>query len=162
MGVARCLSILKRCVSTKLGFLVLVMISSDPWWNKLGDFRERYSMSVIEPEDSDIRKMAMALEKQRAKTHGDMITGARRTGRVWGALLSEHLGFEVPDIPPHMVNLMFAAAKLNRAARPRRLVLDDYIDGINYVTFSWRARAQVDTAYPHGAKTPERKTDETP
>jgi hypothetical protein len=120
-------------------------------------------MSVLEFEDNDIRKIAIATEQQRAKTHGDMIAGAKRTGRVWGALLSEHLGFEIPDIPPHMVTLLFAAAKLNRAARPRRIVLDDYVDGINYLAFSWRSRAQVDTAYEYGAEAPaERNSDANP
>ena len=64
-----------------------------------------------------------ALEEAQRLVHGDRgadyghpIVDYKATGRMWGALLERHFGFDVPDVPPRLATLMMAAVKLSREA----------------------------------------------
>lgn len=74
-----------------------------------------------------------AILEDRGRDYGPVRFGAEQTGRVWAAIISEQLQTEIPDIPPHVVLLMMAAMKINRAVRPFRQKQDNYTDGIAYV-----------------------------
>lgn len=67
------------------------------------------------------------------EVNGGPAHGASQLGRMWAALLSEHYGIVLTDIPPHIVLLMMSQLKLSRAARPTGYKQDNYIDGIAYL-----------------------------
>lgn len=81
---------------------------------------------------------ATHIQHERAGSLGNIDSGATALGRAWGAVLSEHLGRPIPDLPPHVVNLMMVALKTLRAARDVNGVFrfDDYVDGCNYLSFA--------------------------
>lgn len=90
---------------------------------------------------------AHALEAERQAEHGPSQDGHRRLGRGWAALLSEWLQKDIPDLPPHVVELMCVELKVHRAARPFLRNQDDYDDAAAYLAF-----AERDSAL-HGAAT---------
>lgn len=71
--------------------------------------------------------------------------GAAQLGRMWAALLADHLGIPIKDIPPHIVMLMMVQLKLSRAARPYSYKQDNYIDGIAYFDLAEQVLIEVDT-----------------
>lgn len=81
---------------------------------------------------------AKAVELGRQSQHGDHTAGHRRLGRAWAAILSDFMQEDLPDLPPHVVELLLVALKVQRAARPFRRSEDDYVDGLNYLQFAAR------------------------
>jgi hypothetical protein len=53
-----------------------------------------------------------------------------RTGRIWGAILTGHLGYEIPDIPPEIVGLMMVGVKVSRESYKHKE--DNTLDGAGY------------------------------
>ena len=75
------------------------------------------------------------------------------TGRMWGAILTGFLGFEVPDIPAEYVALMMVGVKLSRESR--HFKRDNRVDGAGYLgcedmVIQERARRAAETSgRPH-------------
>lgn len=69
----------------------------------------------------------------RQETYGDAKENFARIGRMWGAILNQ------PDIPPHIVALMFDAAKSIRAVKNPGHD-DSWIDKLGYTTHGINAR----------------------
>lgn len=80
----------------------------------------------------------------REPIHGPHLRGHTLLGRSWGALLSEHLQSDVPDLPPHICELMLTQLKLHRAARPFTRDPDDYKDAVNYLKFAEEDSIPID------------------
>ena len=78
------------------------------------------------------------LIEDRGSVYGlDPLPGFRTTGRIWSALISDALGIDLPDIPPHVVGLMMTGLKLSRAARPtEKRDRDSYEDGVVYLNLA--------------------------
>lgn len=75
------------------------------------------------------------VQKRAEEEYGDATFGHTNLGLEWTGILQNHyqIRFDHP-IPPHIVLLMMAASKINRAAVPfRGQGEDDYIDGISYI-----------------------------
>lgn len=74
------------------------------------------------------------VREERQPIHGDFRDNLRQTGRTWAALLSNHLQFNVPDLPPHVVAAMMVSFKLERAVRPfQKEDNEDWCDARNYL-----------------------------
>lgn len=85
----------------------------------------RIPIKLSEEDDS--------VQRDRASVYGDHHIGNTNLGRAWSALLTQHLGTHVPDIPADVVDLMMVMVKCMRAAIPSgRLNVDTYVDGRVY------------------------------
>lgn len=82
--------------------------------------------------------MLRQLQQSRGKSYGPYTPGSRALGMVWAGLLSNHYKKELPPIPPHLVELMMAALKLCRAARPTKHCQDNYDDAFVYTCMANR------------------------
>lgn len=69
----------------------------------------------------------------RQETYGDSKENFARIGRMWGAIL------DTPDIPAHVVALMFDSAKTIRAIKNPKHD-DSWIDKLGYTTHGINAR----------------------
>ena len=86
----------------------------------------------------DVAEEAMKVEAERAEIYSVVTDDFTRLGKLWGTILDEHAEYEGGDVPGHVVCLMMAMGKLQRAANPKRYQRDDYVDAINYVRFAER------------------------
>lgn len=82
--------------------------------------------------------------KEREKVYGPPEKGFKRVGEAWAALLNEHFLCELPALPPHLVGLMLASLKLQRAAKPYEGHLDNYVDATNYVALAQQLDRRLD------------------
>lgn len=75
------------------------------------------------------------LRSERERTHGNVHVNMATTALQWTGLLRKYYNdSHLPELEPHMVALMFAASKANRAATPGAEAYneDDYVDGAAY------------------------------
>lgn len=77
------------------------------------------------------------IRKQREAVYGEFEHGHTQLGRLWASMLSNHLGVDVPDLPPSLVLVMLAGLKLNRLGTPSgRKHHDNYLDAKAYLQMS--------------------------
>lgn len=101
---------------------------------------DRIPIKLSEEDDS--------VQKDRARVYGDHHSGNTNLGRAWSALLTQHLGTHIPDIPADVVDLMMVMVKCMRAAIPSgRLNEDTYVDGRVYFML-----AEVSAALLNGSE----------
>ena len=78
--------------------------------------------------------------QERTAQYGPATFGHANLGLYWTGILQNHFGIELDHpIPAHVVLLMMAASKINRAATPTPGQEDDYIDGKNYLQLAEEA-----------------------
>ena len=80
----------------------------------------------------DVEKVA----QERWEEHGDPTVGHTQLGQIWAGMLGSYLGTRIPDLPPHLVELMMVAQKVHRAARRGPRNPDDYEDARAYLGFA--------------------------
>lgn len=78
-------------------------------------------------------KKAALLRKPREKRYGKPEVGFAALGLAWAGLLTDHFQRPIAPIPAHVVALMMASLKLQRAAKPLKASADDIHDGLNYL-----------------------------
>lgn len=93
---------------------------------------------------------AASVRSERGKMYergpGQHAHGFRQVGRAWSAVLSQWFGFDVPDIPPHIVGLMMVALKTVRASTPIQKRDDDsYVDAHVYADLAY----EIDPTMSH-------------
>jgi hypothetical protein len=89
----------------------------------------------------NLSKKEKQIHSQRTARYGDATAGHQNLGRIWAALLSQHYGIKLKNIPSRIVLLMFAASKLNRAAiEPLNANSDCYDDGKIYMELAKDAK----------------------
>ena len=80
------------------------------------------------------------VREQRGQLYGDPTPQHRDIGIIWTGILQSYYrehDLELPEpIPSHVVCLMMAALKIERAALPFKFSEDDYVDAKNYLDFS--------------------------
>lgn len=79
----------------------------------------------------EVRKQRKAQYNPRVSPVNEVVHGFRQIGRGWSALLSQHLGIEVPDLPASLVCELLASLKVWRAVTNPDLD-DSYEDLMNY------------------------------
>jgi hypothetical protein len=86
--------------------------------------------------------MDKEVRDQKEAEYGDSYEGHRNLGIVWTGLLQNHFqGLRLPaTIPPDVVMLMMAAAKINRAVTSNKTKQDNFVDGRNYLTLAEEAQ----------------------
>lgn len=128
--------------------LELNMYEADVLGNDEHDgFRNIWRWTVKDPADLAVEGIDQTARRlvygERAATYGHPKGDFKAIGRTWAALLEQHLGTEIPDIPPEVVGIMMASLKLCRlAATPSHR--DSQVDGIGYLLCA--ARCQEDPA----------------
>lgn len=74
------------------------------------------------------------VRKARHQYYGDAKKNHDTVGLMFTGLLERHYEISLPHpVPGHVVALMMAAVKLNRAATPLKFNPDNYLDGCAYV-----------------------------
>lgn len=71
----------------------------------------------------------------RRGTYGDPNIMHAAIGKAWAGVLSVHLMTDVPPIPPHIVAMMMASMKINRASG-KAIHHDNYLDAAVYLDFA--------------------------
>jgi len=97
---------------------------------------EAIERSSSPPKTLDLKPMdeVRAVRKQRQEVYGDFYNGHTNLGRIWGAMLSNHFGSRIEDLPPDLVTVMMAALKVSRISLPfGRLHHDNYVDAQAYI-----------------------------
>ncbi len=95
-------------------------------------------LSPAPKEDLDQAEGRVILS--RSSAYGDGVEGHANLGLMWTGLLQNHYGIRLDHpIPSHLVLLMMAQNKANRAALPTPERIDDYVDNRNYVRIAWKA-----------------------
>ena len=80
------------------------------------------------------------VQRKRSKQYGDATAGHRNLGLEWTGILQNHYGITLDHpIPSHVVLLMMAASKINRAATPTPGQPDDYVDARIYLNLAREA-----------------------
>lgn len=94
------------------------------------------------PEPETVPPPHVEVRKERGAGYGDPVACHRNIGLAWKALLQDWWQKELPDIPPHIVDLMMVQLKVLRAAKPLGHRADDYVDARNYLDFAEEADPQ--------------------
>ena len=72
----------------------------------------------------------------------------KNLGKLWTAILESYYGIELPElIPSHVVLLMMAVSKINRAASEKGKLVDEdnYVDGKIYLELAQNAKKEEKT-----------------
>ena len=78
------------------------------------------------------------LREHREAVYGDAAGNHANTGMLWTAILQYHYRTTLPHpIPAHIVCLLLAAMKVERAAAPFQAHPDNIDDGINYLKMAF-------------------------
>lgn len=114
--------------------------------------REKYLASIRKDHEMMVPIMKAKLSQkvsdeqvlaERAKQYGDATLSHKNLGLEWTGILQNHFRIELPHpIPAHVVLLMMAASKMNRAATPTPGQPDDYADGRIYFSLAEQARGK--------------------
>lgn len=79
---------------------------------------------------------AQEIIESRRHVHGVASDRLRRLGEHWRALLEDHFGFDLPEIPAYVTAAMLTQQKLCRVVTPV-FNEDDYLDATNYLGFAY-------------------------
>lgn len=95
-------------------------------------------MSELDQEAFD--QLKAETQEDREDRYGDGVFGHANLGLVWTSLLQNHYDIEFDHpVPGHLVCLMMAGNKLNRAALPTEPHVDDYVDASGYLDIARRS-----------------------
>jgi len=84
--------------------------------------------------------------QERGKVYGEPHHSHRNIGLSWTGLLQQHYGITLPTpIPPHVVELMMVAFKVQRSARVFHP--DNYVDLRAYAAFAEHAQEHPGEPY---------------
>lgn len=100
--------------------------------------------SVQIPEEIQLEEWERQILHSRNEMYGDGVDGHTNLGLMWTGLLQNYYGMQLPrPIPSHLVLLMMAQNKANRAALPVQVPrVDDYADLRNYTRIAWMAKSR--------------------
>ena len=94
----------------------------------------------------ELSKKEKEVFERRQKRYGDFINAHENLGLIWTALIQNHFRIILPrPIPSHLVLLMMAGSKLNRAVAEEDLLdFDNYDDNKIYIEMAKKAREVYD------------------
>jgi len=80
--------------------------------------------------------------EQRQKRYGNFVDAHENLGLIWTGLIQNYFQIKLPEpIPSHLVLLMMAASKLNRAVAEKDLIdSDNYDDAKIYAEMAKKAK----------------------
>lgn len=87
-------------------------------------------------------KETIDLVKEREKFHGPVVEGHRNLGLIFAGILSDHYQVPLEPLPADIVALLYASAKLSRAARPFEYRGDNYVDARVYTDLAQKMRLE--------------------
>jgi MoaA/NifB/PqqE/SkfB family radical SAM enzyme len=95
--------------------------------------------SVTEPlnkpvEPKELEDIVSATIAERGKVYGDPFLSHKNIGKSWTALLNQHYGLDLKDIPASLVAQMMVCFKMQRSAKVYKD--DNYIDAHAYTKFA--------------------------
>ena len=104
------------------------------------------------PNKQSREEREAAVKVDRERQYGNATFGHGNLGEMWTAVIQQHYGIKVDHpLPAHVVELMMALNKVNRAVRGGGpLQDDDYDDGRIYFELAHNARLEAERSKPQG------------
>jgi hypothetical protein len=113
-------------------------VSNTLWEN------QTFLFGPLQETRSRLFQAVAKIQCERGVQYGQNHLRHRTLGEIWTGLLETHLDQPLPTLPAHLVCLMMAANKINRAAIDG-LREDDYIDAISYLVLAYHNRCWMET-----------------